>query len=245
MKDIKLIELNETDSTNRFLREYTGDEGKILTVATAEYQTSGHGTGANIWESGRGENLLFSIMFRPNGLHVSRQFEIIETIAVVVRDVLGERADEVTIKWPNDIYWRERKVAGILSECDVSGGAISRCIVGVGVNVNQTEFRSDAPNPVSLRQICGTPFNRKVLLDDIIRLFAERLKCLGDDSFRQIRTAYLQHLYRKTGVHEFEDDRGRFNACIVTVEEDGHLILRREDGTERKYAFKEVKFLTV
>lgn len=245
MEDVKLIELNETDSTNRFLREYTGDEGVTLTVATAEYQTLGKGTGANTWESGRGENLLFSMMFRPSGLPVSRQFEIIETIAVVVRDVLGERTDGITIKWPNDIYWRDRKMAGILSECDVSGGAISRCIVGVGININQTEFKSDAPNPVSLRQICGKVFNRKAILYDVIRLFAERLKCIDGGNFSYIRSAYLQHLYHKEGVHEFEDGRGRFSASIVTVEEDGHLVLRREDGDVSEYAFKEVKYLSI
>lgn len=245
MEDVKLIELDETDSTNRYLREYTGEEGRWLTVATAEYQTSGHGTGSNTWESGRGENLLFSIMFRPNALPVSRQFEIIEATAVAVRDVLDERVGETVIKWPNDIYWRDRKMAGILSECDVSGGAISRCIVGIGININQTEFNSDAPNPVSLRQICGRTFNRRGILEEITRRFLELMKDIERGTFQPVRDKYLKHLYRKEGVHEFEDERGRFSASIVTVEEDGHLVLQRDSGEMSRYAFKEVRFLSI
>lgn len=257
MEDIKIIQLDETDSTNRFLCEYTGEEGRFLTVATADYQTAGCGQGSNTWESERGKNLLFSMMFRTKSLPAARQFGIIESSALAVAHSLGhsttqwvDREDGFSIKWPNDIYWHDRKIAGILSECEVRGGIISRCIVGIGINIGQTEFKSDAPNPVSLSQITGKPFTEKRLasekkrvLEDVAEWFLSLLTAVKCGYTRHYHTPYLEGLYRREGVYEFEDADSRFRASIETVEPDGRLVLRRDDGCLSRYAFKEVSYI--
>lgn len=250
MEDIKLIRLEQTDSTNRFLREYTGEEGRRITVATAEYQTSGHGQGSNSWESERGKNLLFSMMLRPKNFPAPRQFSVIEAGALAVGSVFNDIVDDVAIKWPNDIYWQDRKLAGILSECEVRGGMITRCIAGIGINIGQTEFRSDAPNPVSLFQIKDQPFGMDMLddaknfiLENVIHNFMNYMFRICESKSEKIHDLYLESLYRNDDIYEFEDKGGCFFASIGTVEPDGRLVLKREDGSISKYAFKEVRYI--
>lgn len=243
MEDIEKIHISEVDSTNRFMRDYAGKEGRIMTVVSADFQTAGCGLGRNTWESERGENLLFSIRVHPKGLPAAHQFALIEAGALAVSRALQSFTDEITIKWPNDIYWQDRKIAGILSECDVSNGLIKRCIIGIGININQTEFRSDAPNPVSLCQITGEEVDRKLVYGEVLDRFRQNYLLLMSGESDYLHDIYLDDLYRKEGVYEFEDKDGRFSASIVTVETDGHLVLKREDGTGSKYAFKEVKYV--
>lgn len=243
MEDIEKIHINEVDSTNRFMRDYTGKEGRIMTVVSAGFQTAGCGLGQNTWESERGENLLFSIMVHPKGLPAEHQFALIEAGAQAVARALQSFTDEITIKWPNDIYWRDRKIAGILSECDVSGGLIKRCIIGIGININQTKFKSDAPNPVSLCQILGKEVDAEFVYGNVLEEFRHVYLLLMSGMRDDLHRTYLDDLYRKEGVYEFEDKGGRFIASIVTVEPDGYLVLKRKDGTESKYVFKEVRYV--
>lgn len=243
MENIKLIELDEVDSTNRYLREYTGTEGRDMTVVTAEYQTAGRGQGTNTWESEPGQNLLFSLMIHPAGVPAARQFVLLESCALALVSALGHFAEGMTIKWPNDIYWNDCKISGTLSECDICGGMTARCIMGVGLNVNQREFRSDAPNPVSLRTACGTEVSRKEVLGLFISEFQRYMTMLGNGCLEDIHREYIGKMYRRNGLYEFEDSGGRFRAGIDTVRENGHLVLRREDGSLSEYAFKEVRFI--
>ena len=155
MERIKRIFVAETDSTNRWLGNYRGEEGSVMTVVCADYQTAGRGQGTNQWESERGKNLLASMLIHPKGVPVARQFVLLEAAALAIMKALAHYADGFCIKWPNDIYYHDRKISGTLSECAVGSEGIKRCIIGTGINVNQTEFVSDAPNPVSLRQIFG------------------------------------------------------------------------------------------
>ena len=140
----------------------------------------------------------------------------------------------LSIKWPNDIYWHDRKLCGILIECQLSGQLIRDCIIGVGLNVNQRQFRSDAPNPVSLRQIIGHDLDRETVLQRILGAFT----LTGVDAAR-----YRSLLYRREGLHAYRDKAGEFKATLLTVEPDGHLVLRDELGTTRRYAFKEVQYI--
>ena len=161
MEDIKLIRTAETDSTNRLLREYAGEEGRLMTVLTADYQTAGRGQGGNTWESAPGENLLVSVRLHPQALSASRQYALTEAGALAVRDTAARYAGEASVKWPNDVYVGDRKVSGTLSECDISGTLIKTCTLGIGLNVNQQEFTGDAPNPVSLAQLAGRRIDRE------------------------------------------------------------------------------------
>ena len=227
----RMVYLGETDSTNSWLREQGGEEDM---VAWTDYQTAGRGCGTNQWESERGKNLLFSILIHPVEVRPSEQFRISMAISLAIVSALSDYADGWSIKWPNDIYWHNQKICGILIENRLSYGVIKDCIIGVGLNVNQREFQSDAPNPVSLRQVLGHDVEREELLYKIMDCFS-----IAKDNGPRYRSM----LYRRTGFHPYRDADGDFEAEIVDVENDGHLLLKDRTGRERRYAFKEVAFV--
>lgn len=245
MEDIVTLRLAETDSTNRFLREYRGEEGALMTFAVAGYQTAGRGQGRNTWESAPGENLLFSVKVRPEGLAARRQFAMLEAGALAVCGTLSHYACGFTVKWPNDVYWHDLKVSGTLSECTVAKGLVGSCILGVGINVNQLRFTGGAPNPVSLAAILG----RKVGLDGVFGrftdLFRRYLGMVNAGLYGEMHSMYCGALYRRTGLHAWRDAAGRFTAAVERVEPDGRLVLRRTDGSLSSYLFKEVEHVII
>lgn len=241
--DIKLIRAAETDSTNSMLRRYGGEEGRLFTVATADYQTAGRGQAGNAWESEPGRNLLLSIRLHPQGLEASRQFALTEAGALAVRDVVGAYAGEVSVKWPNDVYVGHGKVSGTLSECDVSGRLIKTCTLGIGINVNQREFRSGAPNPVSLAQAAGCDIDRDEVLGMLLARLRVYVAMVNAGRYDRLHGLYMDVLYRRHGLFEYEDASGRFMAEVVAVEPQGRLVLRRQDGRTVSYGLKEVKFI--
>ena len=202
----------------------------------ADYQTAGRGQGTNTWESERGKNLTFSILLHPVDLPANRQFLLSMQVSLAICEALGEHIGDLSIKWPNDIYWRNAKIAGILIENSLQGSVIRDSIVGVGLNVNQRQFMSDAPNPISLWQICEHETDREQLLKDILAAL-DRL--LG----QEVRERYLSMLYRRKGFHPYVDKDGAFMAELEDVEDDGHLLLCDDSGGRRRYAFKEVTFI--
>ena len=234
----KIVHIDETDSTNSWLQKrLAADERSDANlVIWAEYQTAGRGCGTNRWESERGENLTFSMLIHPKELPATQQFHISMAISLAICEAIGQYIGDVSIKWPNDIYWRNGKIGGILIENTLKGSIIMDSIIGVGLNVNQRVFKSDAPNPVSMWQICEHETDREALLKEILEAFERIL-----DS--KIREQYLSKLYRRKGYHPYADKEGAFMAEIVTVEDDGHLVLHDDNGKERRYAFKEVQFI--
>ncbi|WP_301748249.1 biotin--[acetyl-CoA-carboxylase] ligase [uncultured Duncaniella sp.] len=151
---MEIIKIESTDSTSSHLAGIA--EGCAHgTAVMARVQTAGRGQRGNSWEAEPGMNITLSLLLRPEGLEPARQFIISQAVSLAIVEMLDNfiGADAVSIKWPNDIYVNDSKIAGILIENVISGSAISRSIVGVGLNVNQTEFLSDAPNPVSLKQL--------------------------------------------------------------------------------------------
>jgi BirA family biotin operon repressor/biotin-[acetyl-CoA-carboxylase] ligase len=234
----KIIHIDETDSTNSWLRKglTTDEQSDANMVVWAEYQTAGRGCGTNRWESERGKNLTFSVAIHPKELPATQQFHISMAVSLAICEALEQYIGDVSIKWPNDIYWRNGKIGGILIENTLKGSSIMESIIGVGLNVNQRVFKSDAPNPVSMWQICEHETDREALLKEILEAFERIL-----DS--KIREQYLSKLYRRKGYHPYADKEGAFMAEIVTVEDDGHLVLHDDNGKERRYAFKEVQFI--
>ena len=229
----KIVHIDETDSTNHWLREHGGEEDMVI---WADYQTAGRGCGTNTWESERGKNLTFSILLHPEELPANRQFHISMAVSLAICETLGQHIGDLSIKWPNDIYWRNAKIGGILIENRLHGSMIRDSIIGIGLNVNQQEFISDAPNPVSLWQIHGYETNRSKLLEDILEHVREFMK-------KEIRPQYLSMLYRRKGFHPYVDKGGVFMAELADVEDDGHLVLCDDNGHLRRYAFKEVQFV--
>ena len=230
----KIVHIDETDSTNRWLK----DHGEGTMVVATDYQTAGKGCGSNAWESERGKNLTFSMLIHPDGIAAREQFRITEVVSVALcRTLQPYIYNKVEIKWPNDIYVGDRKLCGILIENRLQGNVIVDCIIGIGLNVNQRVFLSDAPNPVSMYQLTGQELDR----DELLNAFIENL-----DQEWQNKTngsEYRELLYRKGKDGLYEDKTGRFVARLADVLPDGKLLLVDEEGKEHAYAFKEVSFI--
>ena len=181
----QMIELDEVVSTNTFLRSYRPLTPVPVTLVTAEYQTAGRGQASNTWESAPGENLLFSLQVRPSALLAANAFCLSEAIALSIRDAIAQFIpdENVSVKWPNDIYVGDRKIAGILIENDFRGSIVERSIIGCGVDVNQQTFKFpyqdlqegkdtlSRPTPISLRQLLGHDTERRFVLEAIITTF--------------------------------------------------------------------------
>lgn len=241
----RIIQLEETDSTNRYLKQLVHSERpEEGTVVLADYQTGGRGQMGNSWFSTKGDNLLFSMVLYPKQMPAGESFILSRITSLAIKNMLDAFADDIRIKWPNDIYLKEKKIAGILIENDIQGKEVDNTVIGIGINVNQQMFPFDLPNPISLRQVTGVVHNREHLLE----LFLEQFFALYDDfldgKVTAIEDEYMLDLYRVNGYHWYEDQGGRFQAAIEGVLPSGHLVLRLlNDNSLRKYAFKEVSFV--
>lgn len=242
----QIIHLSETSSTNHYLRQLT--EKKPLpegSVVVTDFQTAGRGQVGNTWESEAGMNLMFSLVIYPDFLPANRQFLISQIAALSVKDTLSQYTDQVMVKWPNDIYWQDRKICGMLIENDLSGHSLYCSVIGIGINLNQQIFRSDAPNPVSLTQITGMKYDREEVLNRFMQLFFGYYVWLLQEKEEEIRAAYMAALYRNDGFYLYTDTAGAFEARIHSIELTGHLVLQLRNGEQRRYAFKEVSFARV
>lgn len=237
------VELEETGSTNDWAHAHLGELQCPLTLVTAEFQTAGRGVTGG-WQSRRGENLMFSLVSHPAQLPATQMFRLSVAICISVCNALNEVAPGFCIKWPNDVYFGDKKVVGILIENELQGKFVATCIMGVGVNVNQTSFSPDAPNPTSLALIAGKPLDRSAVLQRIIDNFHRLFTVVQrPDMWPGVFDEYHRLFFRRTGFHAFTDEKGPFEAEIVEVEPAGHLVLRDREGQIRKYAFKEVSYV--
>lgn len=246
IEDIHRIHLAETSSTNTYARQLAQQES-ILLVST-DHQTAGRGQRGNSWEAEPGANLLFSLAITPHGIRASQQFIISELVSVALCEALSNYADNIRIKWPNDIYHRDHKLCGILIEHDIEGSTIARSIIGVGLNVNQHRFTSDAPNPISLGQILGHAIDRERLLTEVCHAFTTlygEMQSAPDTTHwsNNLHTRYTTLLYRLGTPALYADGRGIFRATLRDVAPDGHLILEDENTRLRSYLFKEVAYI--
>lgn len=247
--------IRETHSTSTLLREqYTDTLPHLYTIRT-DYQTAGRGQVGNTWESERGKNLLFSTLLRHEELHATEQWRISMWVAITLWEVLAKHLgkERLTIKWPNDIYYGDKKLVGILIENALIGQYVEHSIVGIGVNVHQMNWQSNAPNPISMKEITGREYDIEGLLNEWIC----SMKSWKNSKIEDLSSAYLQHLYRREGWHEYVErevsiaptsiaekgTKNTFLAEIVTVTEQGELVLRLQDNAEKKYHFKQIRFV--
>lgn len=239
----QVIRLAETTSTNNYLRELSDKEHLPEgSVVISDFQSKGKGQVGNTWESEAGKNLMFSLLIYPDFLPANRQFLISQIASLAVKEALEHYIDCVTVKWPNDIYWKDKKICGILIENDLSGQHLYASVIGIGINVNQAAFHGDATNPVSLNQITGKEFDRDEVLKRFYRIFFSYYNLLLQEKTEEVRAAYKTALYRNKGLWPYEDAKGPFEAWISDVEPTGHLVLRLPGGDLRRYAFKEVSY---
>ena len=247
--------IKQTYSTSTLLREqYTVDLPHLYTIRT-DFQTAGRGQAGNSWESEEGKNLLFSALLRYNDIRATEQWRLSMLVTVALWDVLAKYLPQkpLTIKWPNDIYFSDKKLVGILIENSLSGQYIGYSIVGIGLNINQTEWRSNAPNPISMKEITGKEYKAETLMNEWIHVMAN----WEIQPTEAIQTAYLQHLYRREGWHTYVEREvsvaptaiaqsgieGAFMAEIAGITPQGELILRTENNEEKTYHFKQIRFV--
>ena len=243
-----IIRLETVDSTNRYLRDeacnlWSRYGGNSIIVVTAGYQTAGRGQRGNTWNSNAGENLLLSILIRPKALEVTRQFLLSQVTALALHDAMQHYGIDVRLKWPNDIYVGNRKLAGILLELDYSGTFVEQAIIGIGINVNQHSFPPMERIPISMKMLQEREFILDYILATLLDSFELYYNKLSNGNRDHIATEYTNLLLGMNEQHTFADKNGCFDAIITGVESDGHLLLQRNDGSIGKYAFKEVEMI--
>lgn len=239
----KFIVLNEVDSTNNYAKQLLLSKADEATVVLARFQNAGKGQQGKYWESESGKNMLASIILYPYFLPAAKQFLISKVVSLGLVDFLKTKVKNVAVKWPNDIYVGNKKIAGILIENTISGSNLQSAIVGIGVNLNQENFVSDAPNPVSLKQITGLEYNAEIVADEVLQSILQWYEKLKIDDFKAIDSAYISTLFRMNEWAKYKKAEKAFEARIVEIGEFGQLQLEMRDGSVHEYLFKEVEFV--
>lgn len=237
-----MIKVEELSSTNDYAselvrREFVAD----FTVVMTDFQEKGRGQRGNTWVSAAGQNLLFSVVLHPRQMPIKEQFILSQTVSIALSEVVSLYCDSVCIKWPNDIYVGDRKIAGILIENSINKKEIETTIIGIGLNVNQLLFEG-APNPTSLRAELGKEQNR----DEILQQFLSRFRQLYASMLRDpetIRRIYKERLYQRGKRSQYKDATGIFSGLIIDVAIGGQLLIADANGDIRRYYFKEVEYL--
>jgi len=272
-----IIWLDKADSTNREASRRISDLDN-LSVLSAYEQTSGRGQRGNSWSSNAGENLTFSILLKFSGqdhtedgllpaMHAHDQFALSEITAISVADLLSLHGITAKIKWPNDIYVGDKKICGILIENSLKGEYISSSIIGIGLNVNQTEFDPSLPNPSSMAICNEKTYHCEELLEEFMTIFKSNLDhhLCQDSDFRCLRKIYISRMWRFNETSRFIDltthpsDHldGPVNICMADSGSSGDFtgIIRglsdigmiqiedTEKGELREFAFKEISFI--
>ncbi len=238
------IFLNEVDSTNNYANQLVltkaAEEG---TVVLAQFQNSGKGQKGNTWESEPRKNLLASFILRPVFLKPAEQFYISKIISLSIAEILKSNTNDVTIKWPNDIYAGKRKIAGILIENSVLGQNIETSIAGIGLNLNQEVFVSGAPNPVSLKQLTGKNYEIQQFADHLFVVIEKWYSKLKSFKFSEIDMIYHESLFRMKEWANYSADGKTFEARMIGTGQFGQLQLEHHDGKITGHFFKEVEFV--
>ncbi len=251
-----IIWLKSTDSTNN--RALDGiDIYPDGSVWAALHQSAGRGQRGNSWQSAEGENLTFSILFKPDFILAQEQFVISAAVAIGITNYLISKGIKAKIKWPNDIYVADKKICGILIENIISGENLSSSICGIGLNLNQLTFHPDLPNPTSVlieREGRGGECCEKFSLEEELELLVDEVfaqyeaakrEKLVNGNFNSIYNTYHSKLYRLGQYHSFiETATGqRFTAKIIGITELACLLLQYPDGSTRAFAFKEISYV--
>jgi BirA family biotin operon repressor/biotin-[acetyl-CoA-carboxylase] ligase len=213
------------------------------TIIHTNFQTAGRGQTGNTWESEEGKNLLFSVILYPSTIDVRNQFIISKTISLGICDFLERYLQDVYIKWPNDIYINDDKIAGILIESSIISDEFEHVIAGIGLNVNQDKFTANIPNPTSLKIECGMSFDLAELLSLICKDLDKRYKQLLYDKTSVIDADYLSHLRKYRQWSFFKGSGNIFEGRILSVSDTGRIYIEDRTGRMHEYAFKEVDFV--
>jgi BirA family transcriptional regulator, biotin operon repressor / biotin---[acetyl-CoA-carboxylase] ligase len=242
----EIIRLKEVGSTNDYLMNWLGRERPAEgTVVIAGYQSAGRGTDGSIWESEPGLNLTFSFIIYPLFLAPEAQFYLNKIISLGIadlfHDVLTQRGD-IRIKWPNDIYIGNDKVAGTLIQNGVKGSTFDFSIIGIGLNVNQGSFPNDTGNPISLQMVAHRTFDLEDIFSRVLTNLEYRLNQLIKGELKEIDKDYLDRLYRFNQLAGYIYEGKSIQAKITGVNRYGQLILEIPGEKIIECDLKEIKF---
>ena len=240
----KIIRREKVSSTNSVAAALlsTGEIMEGTVIFTAE-QSEGKGQKGNRWESEPGKNLTISIILYPSFLQPDKQFYLSMAISLAIIDTLRSFSTGLSIKWPNDIYVRNDKIAGILIENSLSGNTIESSVAGIGLNVNQTRFVSDAPNPVSLKSITGYDHELQGILKILCSECDKWYNHLRNGDQELIDKSYTRQMYKLDEQQLFGSSGTIFSGTIRGVDEQGKLLIEKADGNILSFAFREVDFI--
>ncbi len=239
--------ISQTNSTNDWLKQHPECDAVWTT-----WQTAGRGQAGNSWESEQGKNVLMSLRFLKPSVVAEEQFRMTMAVSLGVQHVVAKLLPEeqVTIKWPNDIYVGDRKICGILIESTLADGQVAEAIAGIGLNVNQTAWQAGAPNPVSVKQLTGKDYDLPAVYDALCEAVNAQMALLSKPE--TLKEHYISVLYRfgqkalyarravsltPSRVLTTMPDNA-FEGTITDVTEQGELIINNT-----KYHFKEIQFV--
>lgn len=240
------VTLKEVDSTNNFLKQLASNSKPVIegTVIMAENQTAGRGQQQNGWHAEPGKNLTFSLLLKPSFLPVTQQFDLVRAVSLGVFDALHPLlGDGLKIKWPNDIYYGNRKLGGMLIENMIQGGQIKNAIVGIGLNINQEKFPDYLPNATSVKQILQQDYDLKTLLSDICRHIEAYYLNLKAGKVLFVRETYLTRLYWLNEQKKYKSKDGQFAGTIKSVKDNGILVVENNNHEELEFSLKEIEFV--
>jgi len=242
-----IINIHKLDSTNsyaqRLIEEGNLHEGDVIFTLNQE---NGRGQGDNLWESEPSSNLLISILLKPKIVDASQQFVLTQLVSVAIVDLITRYVpgELVQIKWPNDIYVNNKKVAGILFQNYIKGNIIEHSIIGIGINVNQKHFYSSAPNPISIINYTNKQINIDELLSKLLTNIGDNYVKLNlKKGFHQLESYYINNLYRYNEWANYSDNKHTFRGKIIDVDNYGRLLIKMKSGRVKKFMFKEVEFV--
>ena len=243
----QIIPLDEVDSTNRYsldlLSKSKPPEGSIV---IARYQSNGRGQMNKTWQSHAGKNLTFSLILYPSFLPLAHQFALSQSLSLAIIDTLQVFIPNgLSLKWPNDIYVKNKKIGGMLLQSSIRNGRLQYTVAGMGININQEDFSSDLPNPISLKQIIGQDSSLPQLLSLLCEKIEKRYLLLRSLPLEALTEEYLQHLYLYMEDALYKSTDGTvFTGRITGLEDDGKLRIAHSQG-EEAFAMNEIEYLLV
>ncbi|MBU2938468.1 biotin--[acetyl-CoA-carboxylase] ligase [Lacinutrix sp. C3R15] len=242
---MRIIKLNAINSTNTFLKQLSVQETVVdYTVVQTNYQTNGRGQMGTSWSSNTGENLMFSVFKDVSFLGFDQHFYISITVALaIIKTLKAHEISKLSIKWPNDILSENKKICGILIENSIKKNKFKDSIIGIGINVNQTNFEN-LPQASSLKKLTGKVFDIEELLIDLIENLKHYFLILENRNFEELKSTYEKYLFRKKKPSTFQDIEGNmFSGIIQSVSQNGNLQVLLEDAVLKEYNLKEIKLL--
>jgi BirA family biotin operon repressor/biotin-[acetyl-CoA-carboxylase] ligase len=240
-----LVKLPEIDSTNNYLKKLLSNTKPLAegTVIMADHQFAGRGQQSNVWEAEKGKNLTISILLNPSFLNLHQQFYLNKAVSLGINDCLrGIIGEDCKIKWPNDIYYKNQKLGGVLVENIISGHSIKTSIVGIGINVNQQNFGDSVERAISLSKILHQDYDLNDLLNQLCKNIENRYLQLKEHATDCLDDDYLNRLYRLNEVNQYLIGDKLYKGTIKGVTEQGLLLLQTDDEV-KLLDLKQVKFI--